>query len=167
LKIIVDADACPVKDIIEHIAREYQIETILVANFNHIITSDYARIIRVDRAAQSADIAIINLASKGDLLVTQDYGLAAIMLAKGCCVLDHMGKEYNQENIDFLLMRRYLNQKARQARQRISGPAKRQRTDNQSFDENFRKLIERQIVIQTQQKPIADCKISATILNDD
>lgn len=156
MKIIVDADACPVKDIIEHIAREYQIQTILVANLNHMITSDYARIISVDGASQSADIAIINLAAKGDLLVTQDYGLAAIMLAKGCHVLDHAGKEYTQDNIDFLLMRRYLNQKARQAGQRISGPAKRKRRDNQRFDEYFRKVIERQIIIPVAQKPIAD-----------
>ncbi|NMC28233.1 MAG: YaiI/YqxD family protein [Syntrophomonadaceae bacterium] len=156
MKIIVDADACPVKDIIEHIAREYQIQTILVANLNHMITSDYARIIRVDWASQSADIAIINLAAKGDLLVTQDYGLAAIMLAKGCYVLDHAGKEYTQDNIDFLLMRRYLNQKARQAGQRISGPARRQSRDNQRFDEYFRKVIERQIIIPAAQKPIAD-----------
>ncbi|MEQ8237019.1 MAG: YaiI/YqxD family protein [Syntrophomonadaceae bacterium] len=156
MKVIVDADACPVKDIIEHIAREYQIETILVANLNHMIASDYARIIRVDGAAQAADIAIINLASHGDLLVTKDYGLAAIMLAKGCCVIDHMGKEYTEENIDFLLMRRYLNQKARQAGQRIGGPAKRQRNDNQHFGEKFRKAIERQIDMPTEQKPIAD-----------
>jgi len=167
LKTIVDADACPVKDIIEQIAREYQIETILVANLNHMIASDYARIINVDGAPQAADIAIINLASPGDILVTQDYGLAGILLAKGCCVLDHMGKEYTQENIDFLLMRRYLNQKARQAGQRISGPAKRRKIDNQRFGENFRKVIERQDVMPPGQKPVADCKISATILNDD
>lgn len=156
MKIIVDADACPVKDIIEHIAREYRIETILVANLNHMIASDYARIIRVDGTAQAADIAIINLATPGDLLVTQDYGLAAIALAKGCSVIDHMGKEYTPENIDFLLMRRYLNQKARQAGQRISGPSKRQKNDNHRFSEEFRRVIRRQIVFQSQQKPIAE-----------
>jgi uncharacterized protein len=94
LKIIIDADACPVKDIAEEIAREYLIELILVANINHQIRSDYGQVIIVDGADQSADITIINLSKPGDIVITQDYGLASLALAKGSYAIDPLGRKY-------------------------------------------------------------------------
>lgn len=145
LKLVVDADACPVKDTIEKVAKEYRRSVILVANLNHLITSDYARVIVVDGTSQAADIAILNLLLAGDILVTQDYGLASVALGKGTLVLDPRGREYTQDNIDELLMRRYLNQKARHAGQRISGPRKRIKEDDIHFEQRLRSMIERNL----------------------
>lgn len=142
MKILVDADACPVKEIIEQIARAHSIELIMVSNINHLIKSDYARVITVDGADQSADLSIINLSRKRDIVITQDYGLASMLLAKGCYVMDSLGRRFNEANIDGLLMQRYLNQKARRAGGRITGPRKRQAADNSRFAENFLKLIQ-------------------------
>ncbi len=141
MKILVDADACPVKELIEELAREYRLELVMVSNINHIIKSNYATIVVVDGSAQSADIAIINLARPGDIVVTQDYGLASMALAKGSNAIDPMGKRYTEDNIDELLLRRYINQKARQARVRIGGPRKRKVSDSALFTLGLRKLI--------------------------
>ena len=141
MKILVDADACPVKELIEELAREYSLELVMVANINHIIKSNYATIVVVDGSAQSADIAIINLARPGDIVVTQDYGLASMALAKGSNAIDPMGKRYTEDNIDELLLRRYINQKARQARVRINGPRKRTASDSAIFASGLRELI--------------------------
>jgi uncharacterized protein len=144
LKIIVDADACPVKDIIEELARQYRLDVIMVSNINHLIASNYAKVIVVDGESQSADIAIINLTRRGDIVVTQDYGLASIALAKGGFSIDPMGKEYTPENIEGLLMRRFLNQKARRAGERINGPRKRHLSDNSVFRHKLQNIILRQ-----------------------
>jgi uncharacterized protein YaiI (UPF0178 family) len=141
MKILVDADACPVKDIIEELARQYDIELIMVSNVNHIIESNYAKVITVDGASQSADIAIINRTRSGDIVVTQDYGLASMVLAKGSYAMDSQGKQFTDGNIESLLLRRYMNQKARQAGERINGPRKRNPADNRLFKEQLQKLI--------------------------
>lgn len=141
MKIIIDADACPVKDITEDLARQYSIELIMVSNINHLIRSNYAQVIVVDGADQSADIAIINLSRPGDIVITQDYGLASMALAKGSYAIDPLGKQFTSENIEGLLMQRYINQKARRAGERINGPRKRVSLDNNRFQRNMRQLI--------------------------
>lgn len=141
MKIIVDADACPVKRIIEDLASSQGIELIMVSNYHHIISSDYARLIVVDAASQSADLTIANLAHQDDIVVTQDYGLASMVLAKKASAIHPSGKIYTLGNIDGLLMQRYVNQKARQARKRIANPKKRQPEDDQNFQCNLQKLI--------------------------
>jgi len=150
LKILIDADACPVKDITEEIAREHSIELIMVSNINHLIRSNYAQVIVVDGADQSADIAIINLTKPGDIVITQDYGLASMALAKGSYAIDPLGKQYTKDNIEGLLMQRYINQKARRAGGRINGPRKRQATDNSRFQRNLLQLI---LAMQRQDLP--------------
>lgn len=141
MKIIVDADACPVKGIIEDIASSQGIELIMVSNYHHIIASDYAQLIVVDAASQSADMTIANNTRPGDIIITQDYGLASMVLAKKACAIHPSGNIYTLDNIDGLLMQRYVNQKARQARKRIAGPKKRQAEDDQRFKNNLGKLI--------------------------
>lgn len=141
MKIIIDADACPVKDITEELALEYSIELIMVSNINHLIRSNYAQVIVVDGFDQSADIAIINLSKPGDIVITQDYGLASMALAKGSYAIDPLGKQFTEENIEGLLMQRYINQKARRAGERINGPRKRLSLDNSRFKRNMRQLI--------------------------
>lgn len=141
MKIIVDADACPVKRIIEDLAFTYKVELIMVSNYHHRIASTYATLVVVDAASQSADMTIANYANRGDIVVTQDYGLASMVLGKHAGAIHPSGKIYSAENIDGLLMQRYVNQKARQAGKRISSPKKRQAADDQRFRCNLEKMI--------------------------
>lgn len=142
MKILVDADACPVKDIIEKVAKEYQLELILVSNINHLIESAYGEVMVVDGLSQAADMAIINRTLTGDIVITQDYGLASIALAKGGLALHPLGKQFTEDNIDGLLMQRYINNKVRKAGGRIHGPKKRNAEDNSLFEERLTAIID-------------------------
>ncbi|CFX69116.1 Protein of unknown function UPF0178 [Syntrophomonas zehnderi OL-4] len=141
MKIIVDADACPVKGIIEEMAAGAGLELIMVSNYHHMIRSNYARVVIVDGSSQSADITIANLTQKGDIIVTQDYGLAALVLAKNAHCIHPQGQIYSLDNIDGLLSQRYVHQKARQAGKRITNPRKRQAQDDIRFKKNLGRLM--------------------------
>ena len=142
MKILVDADACPVKQIIEKIARQCGLEVIMVSNPHHVIESTYARVILVDFSPEAADIAIVNRTNKGDVVVTQDYGLAAMVLSRQAKAIPPDGKVYDEGNIDTLLSWRYLNARARRAGVRLSGPPKRIIAQDQLFEMNFMKLLQ-------------------------
>jgi len=141
MKVLVDADACPVKNIIEGIAGNYNLRVIMISNPNHIIDNNYSEHIVVDGGSQAADIAIANRTAAGDIVVTQDYGLASLVLARGAMAIHPDGKIFTLDNIDGLLMQRYVNYKARQAKVRISRAKKRNQDDNQRFIVNFTRLI--------------------------
>ena len=111
MKILVDADACPVKRIITEEAKPFEIEVIMVVDTSHILNDDYARVITVDKGADSADIYLANFAEKGDVVITQDYGVAALALGKGCYALNQNGMIYSRENIDELLFSRHIGKK--------------------------------------------------------
>ncbi|PGN58597.1 hypothetical protein CN978_27990, partial [Priestia megaterium] len=101
MKIYVDADACPVKDIIISEGTNAEIPVILVTSFSHFSNVEQpsgVETIYVDSGADAADYRIMKLAGKGDIIVTQDYGLASLGLAKGCAVLHHNGSSYTNEN---------------------------------------------------------------------
>lgn len=142
MKILVDADACPVKDLIEKLARQYELQVIMIANINHDISSDYSEVVIVDGASQAADMAIVNRTTSGDIIVTQDYGLASMVLGKRALAISPSGKIYDDNNIDGLLMQRFVNYKARKAGLRINGPGKRTTDDDQRFTKNLTRLIE-------------------------
>ena len=110
MKIYVDADACPVKDVIIFEATNAEIPVTLVTSFLIILMQSSRKVetIYVDSGADVADYRIMQLA-KEDLIVTQDYGLASLALAKGCIVLHHKGYKYTNDNIEQLLQTRYLS----------------------------------------------------------
>lgn len=141
MRILVDADACPVKDIIEEVAKNYEMEVIMICNPNHVLQSSYSEIVVVDGNSQAADIAIINRTTKGDLVITQDYGLASLVLAKHALAIHPSGKVYDPENIEGLLMQRFVNQKARQAGLRTVNPKKRKASDNENFRFHFVRIL--------------------------
>lgn len=145
MKILVDADACPVKDIIEDIAGNYSLQVIMISNPSHNIRSSYSDIIMVDGGAEAVDIAVVNRSKAGDIVVTQDYGLASMVLGKGAAAINPSGKIYTMENIDGLLMQRYLNYKARKVGLKTINPRKRSAKDDQRFTRNFTELIEKLI----------------------
>lgn len=143
MKIFVDADACPVVDIVEDIATKYNIPVTLLCDTNHVLTSDYSEVIVVGAGADAVDYKLISICHRGDIVVTQDYGVAAMALGKGAYAIHQSGKWYTDENIDQMLMERHLNKKARRAssRNHIKGPRKRTDEDDQRFAESFEKLL--------------------------
>ena len=143
MKIFVDADACPVIDIVEDIATKYNIPVTLLCDTNHVLTSDYSEVVVVGAGADAVDYKLISICHRGDIVVTQDYGVAAMALGKGALAIHQSGKWYTNENIDQMLMERHLNKKARRAssRNHIKGPRKRTEEDDQRFAESFEKLL--------------------------
>lgn len=143
MKIFVDADACPVVDIVEDIATKYNIPVTLLCDTNHVLTSDYSEVIVVGAGADAVDYKLISICHRGDIVVTQDYGVAAMALGKGSFAIHQSGKWYTNENIDQMLMERQLNKKARRAssRNHIKGSRKRTEEDDQRFAESFEKLL--------------------------
>lgn len=145
MKIYVDADACPVKDIIISIAKDTEIPVILVKSFAHFSNEEEPRgveTVYVDTGAEAADYRIMKLAQKGDIIVTQDYGLASLGLAKGCTLLHHKGFTYTNENIDQLLQTRYASAMARKSGKRTKGPKALTSEDKDKFAELFIKTME-------------------------
>ena len=143
MKIFVDADACPVIDIVEDIETKYNIPVTLLCDTNHVLTSDYSEVVVVGAGADAVDYKLISICHRGDIVVTQDYGVAAMALGKGSFAIHQSGKWYTNENIDQMLMERHLNKKARRAssRNHIKGPRKRTEEDDQRFAESFEKLL--------------------------
>lgn len=147
MKVYVDADACPVKEIIITIAKNNEIPVVLVKSFSHFSNNDEmvgVETVYVDTGAEAADYRIMKLAERNDIIITQDYGLASLGLAKGCTVLHHMGFTYTNENIDQLLQSRYASAMARKSGKRTKGPKPFTAEDKKKFSELFQKTIEQQ-----------------------
>ena len=93
--------------------------------------------------ADAVDYKLISICHKGDVVVSQDYGVAAMALGKGAYAIHQSGKWYTNENIDQMLMERHLNKKARRSshKNHIRGPRKRTEEDDVRFAQSFEKLI--------------------------
>ena len=143
MKIFVDADACPVVSIVERVAKKYQIPVILLCDTNHVLSSDYSEVVIVGAGADAVDFKLISLCHQGDIVVTQDYGVAAMALGKKAYAIHQSGKWYTDENIDRMLMERHLAKKARRgsSKNHLKGPRKRTPEDDQRFEESFEKLV--------------------------
>lgn len=143
MKIYVDADACPVVRQTEEVAKAHNIETILISDTNHIINSDYSQVIVVDKGSDSADFFIVNKLVKGDIVVTQDYGVAAMALGKRAYPIHQSGRWYTNDNIEQMLMTRHITKKIRHSGKKahLKGPKKRTEADNTAFMESLIKLI--------------------------
>ncbi len=121
MKILVDADACPVKEIIERIAQEHQLPVLMFIDTSHILYSDYSEILLVSKAPDAVDFALMNRTEKGDIVISQDYGVAAMALGKGAYAIHPNGKLYSDSNIDILLMERDIAKHYRNAGTRRGG----------------------------------------------
>lgn len=140
MKILVDADACPVKRIIEKIASELKIPVIMVIDTSHILQSDYSEIIQVSKAPEAVDIALINRTIAGDIVVTQDYGVASMALGKKAYAINQNGRYYTEDNIDRLMFERHLAKKQRRAGNKTSSIKKRTKENDSHFEESFLQL---------------------------
>ncbi|SMD03382.1 YaiI/YqxD family protein [Sporomusa malonica] len=141
MKILIDADACPkaALQICVRIGQKYNIPVWTVASFNHNIVSDHHVV--VGSASQEADIKLINLTDPSDVIVTQDWGLASMVLGKSAYCLSPTGKVYSPETIEFLLEEREMKAKFRRGGGRTKGPSKRAREDDQRFEAAIERLI--------------------------
>ena len=144
MQILVDADACPVVSIVERVAKEHNLPVTLLCDTNHVLSSDYSEVIVVGAGADAVDYKLISICHKGDIIVSQDYGVAAMALGKGAYAIHQSGKWYTNENIDQMLMERHMAKKARNAKKKhhLKGPAKRTAEDDQHFEDSLRRLID-------------------------
>lgn len=142
MRIIVDADACPGKNIIESVAKEYKLEVIMFCDINHVLNSDYSQIKYMDSGFQSVDMAIVNETKVGDLVISQDYGVACMVLGKKAFAINPKGYIYDDDNIEKLLFERHISSKIRRSGGKSFNPKKRSNEDDERFRRNLIKIIE-------------------------
>jgi hypothetical protein len=141
MRIFVDADACPVKEIVLSCAKKLSLEVTMVVDTSHVINDGYSTVVTVDKGADSADIALINMVKRGDVVVTQDYGVAAMALGKGAKAINQNGMVYDDSNIDSLLLARHIGKKIRRSGGKTNSVPKRTHEDDKKFEESFINLI--------------------------
>lgn len=141
MKIYIDGDGCPVIELSIETAKQYNIDCILISDTSHNFEKYELQIITVSKGADSVDFKLVNMIEKGDIVITQDYGLAAMCLAKQAIGLNQNGMIYTNENIDSLLFSRFLSKKIRMSGGRTKGPNKR----NLEYDKIFKCALEKLI----------------------
>ena len=143
MQIFVDEDACPVVSVVEQVAKKYEVAVTLLCDTNHILYSEYSEVIVVGAGADAVDYKLISICQKGDIVVSQDYGVAAMALGKGAYAIHQSGKWYTDDNIDQMLMERHLNKKARRSshKNHMKSFKKRTEEDDERFAQSFEKMV--------------------------
>lgn len=141
MTIFIDADGCPVIDITVRIAKQANVPSVIVCDTSHVFEKPDARTITVSKGTDSVDFALVNMISKGDIVITQDYGLAAMCLVRGAISVSQDGMRYSEDNIDALLLQRHTAKKIRMARGRLKGPAKRTPDQDEAFETMLKELL--------------------------
>ena len=145
ITVLVDADACPVVKSVERIAKSHNVPVVLLCDTNHVLKSDYSEIKIIGAGADAVDLALVNLCKRGDIAVTQDYGVAALVLGKGAYCIHQSGKIFSDDNIGGLLMDRHLAKKARRAGKHLKGPSKRTAKQDEKFEKTLRGILNEHI----------------------
>jgi uncharacterized protein YaiI (UPF0178 family) len=140
-RILIDADGCPVVDVTVRTAREYGIECVILCDTAHYFEKEGSETITVSKGPDSVDFVLVNMLDPGDIVVTQDYGLAAMCLAKLAIPISQDGMVYSRENIEGLLMARHTARKIRNAGGRLKGSRKRTAAMDEMFEEKLRTII--------------------------
>jgi uncharacterized protein YaiI (UPF0178 family) len=143
MQILIDADGCPVVDITIRLAKQHHIPCLILCDTSHVFEREGATTLTFSKGADSVDFALVNLLQPGDLVVTQDYGLAAMCLARKAIVLSQNGMEYTDANIDSLLLARHTAKKIRNSGGRLKGPSKRTSAQDQAFEAALQAMIKR------------------------
>ena len=141
IKILIDADGCPVVDITIALAAKSHVKCTILCDTSHVFEKPGANTITVSKGADSVDFAIVNLVKCGDIVITQDYGLAAMCLAKRAVVLSQDGMVYNDSNIDALLLQRHTAKKIRMSGGRLKGSQKRTSAQDIAFEATLKPLL--------------------------
>lgn len=145
MTLIIDADGCPVRDITVQMAKSYNLEAIIVCDINHVIRDHYASVITVDKGFDAVDFKIVGIMKKEDLVITQDYGLASLVLSKGGYAMDQNGMLYTDDNIEMLLLRRHISKSVRKAGGKTKGPSKRKKENDVNFKASIREFLDQHI----------------------
>ncbi|NLC84657.1 MAG: YaiI/YqxD family protein [Ruminococcaceae bacterium] len=145
MRILIDADGCPVVDTAVKLARKYKLECIIFCDTAHFIEQPGARVVIVPTGADSVDFKLVNELLAGDIVITQDYGLAAMSLAKKAVPVSQNGLVFTNENIDSLLHARHTARNIRRSGGRLKGPKKRTSEQDKAFIETMHKLIQAEI----------------------
>ncbi len=140
MRILVDADACPVKEIILKLAKEHNINVQMFFDNSHQYEDGYSEVFILDKGADSVDYFLINRVLLDDIIVTQDYGVATMALSKKAHPINQNGLVFTDDNIMSLLNQRAFNQKIRRHKN-LKGPRKRTSNDDEQFTKNLRLLI--------------------------
>ena len=141
--ILIDGDGCPVVDLTIKISRKFNIEVIIMCDTSHIFNKDGAKTMVFSKGADSVDFALINLLKKDDIVITQDYGLAAMAINKASYVINQNGLIYSNENIDRLLYSRHISKKIRKSGGRTKGPKKRTKEDDLNFERTLTEICDK------------------------
>lgn len=141
MRVLIDADGCPVVEAAVQIARRFGVECLILCDTAHQIEREGAQTLVCDKGADSVDFTLVNLLRGGDLVITQDYGLSSMCLARGARVLNQDGREYTPDNIDALLTFRHEAARFRRAGGRLRGPSKRTSAQDAAFSTNFSKIL--------------------------
>jgi uncharacterized protein len=153
MRLLIDADGCPVVDIAVQIAKENKIECIILCDTSHVFEKEGAQTITVSKGADSVDFALVNMIQPGDIVVTQDYGLAAMCLARNAVTVSQDGRIYDDNNIDSLLLARHNSKKIRMAGGRTKGPSKRTAEQDSCFSKTLENLIKRNKMLNNKIQP--------------
>ena len=143
MRILIDGDGCPVVDLTIKISRKFNIEVIIMCDTSHIFNKDGAKTLVFSKGADSVDFALINLLKKDDIVITQDYGLAAMAINKASYVINQNGLIYSNENIDRLLYSRHISKKIRKSGGRTKGPKKRTKEDDLNFERTLTEICDK------------------------
>ena len=141
MQILIDADGCPVVDITIKVAKQHSIKCVIICDTAHVFQRDGAVTITVSSGADSVDFALVNMVQKGDIVVTQDYGLAAMCLARCALPISQDGMIYSDDNIDALLLQRHTAKKIRMSGGRLKGNPKRTQEQNFAFERKPNELL--------------------------
>jgi uncharacterized protein len=141
MRILIDGDGCPVVDEAISIAGTFGLECLILCDTSHVFAKQGATTMTFSKGADSVDFALVNMIQKGDVVVTQDYGLAAMCLARLARVLSQNGMEYDSCNIDSLLLSRHTAKKIRMAGGRLKGPKKRNLEQDEAFKNKLTEII--------------------------
>ncbi len=141
MKVLIDGDGCPVIDITVSLCNKTGKECIILCDTSHFFNKKGARTVMVSKGHDTVDFALVNMVDKGDVVVTQDYGLAAMCIAKQARPISQNGLLYTDENIDGLLMARHTAREVRMAGGRIKGQGKRTKAQDSLFEEKIKWLI--------------------------
>ena len=142
MNVLIDADACPVVDLAVALCNKFDISCLLLCDTAHILHKDGATTYVFDKGADSVDFALVNRVTPGDIVITQDYGLASMCLARKAHVLHQDGWEYTEFNISGLLEQRHAARKFRASGGRTKGPSKRTAAQDEAFARGLRTLLQ-------------------------
>lgn len=145
MKVLIDADACPVVDIAVKLCRSYNVRCVLLCDTAHEMRREGAETLVFDKGSDSVDFALVNRVDAGDIVITQDYGLASMCLARDARVLHQDGWAYTRDNIDALLFQRHAAREYRAAGGRTKGPSRRRHTQDQAFCDALEMLLQQTV----------------------